>query len=262
MTDRQWQYLINLTNAYNTTFDGNGATRKMYSINLHGLMERSIGDLEYYSQEYQDFVIDNMIFHKKNNGVFIDIGANEPIYINNTYFLEKERNWTGLAFEPQKSRREKWNCRKTECLPFALSAENGEREFTEYIKEYDYMSGFSSVVSYDGEVKEKYTVQTRKLSDILEERGIKHVDYVSIDVEGAELEVLAGIDFDKCDFTCFTIELETREETFEVRKFMIEHGYVFLGRLWQDDIWIKQGYLNPDYEKEKRQIAYEQYRKG
>lgn len=244
MNDQQWKYLFNLTDAYDDrSAGGKHATRRMYSINVHGLMDKKFGGKEYYSQEYQDFVVDNLIFHHMENGVFLDIGANDPIFINNTYFLEKERGWTGLAFEPLESLNKKWSLRKTECMQVALGKVNGVREYTEYLQQYDYMSGFSSVVDFDGPIKDKYKVQVRKLGEILEEKNITHVDYVSLDVEGAEIEVLQGIDFNKCDFTCFMVELEEREETFEVRKFFIENGYCFLGRLWHDDIWIKEGFF-------------------
>ena len=43
MTDQQMKYLINLTNAYNTTCDGDLGTRRIYSVNMHGLLSRKIG---------------------------------------------------------------------------------------------------------------------------------------------------------------------------------------------------------------------------
>ena len=195
---------------------------------------------QYYSQACQDFFLDRFIFGKKRDGFFIDIGGNDPIAINNTYFFEKNRGWSGLAFEPIEHQREKWKpARKTECLPYALGSSNGETEFCEY--EAHVMSGLSSAVDFDGKIVRRYKIPVRKLSDILEERGIKHVDFVSLDVEGAEIDVLSGIDFDKVNISCFTIETNKGYiKDKRIRDFMFSHGYKIRARLWLDDVYIKK----------------------
>lgn len=197
------------------------------------------GNEEYYSQACQDVFLDRFIFRGKEGGFFLDIGGNDPVTINNTYFFEKNRGWSGLAFEPLASQRGKWDSlRKIECLPFALGSTEGEAEFCEY--EAHYMSGFSDEVDYSGKIKAQYKVPVRRLAGILEERGIKHVDFVSLDVEGAEIEVLKGIDFSRVDIECFTIENNKgfkREQ--RIRKFMTEAGYRIRAKLWLDEVWIK-----------------------
>ena len=198
---------------------------------------------QYYSQAYQDYFLDNYIFRKKEGGFFLDIGGNDPVSINNTYFFEKSRGWSGLAFEPLDALREKWKTsRKTECLPYALGASAGEVEFCEYVNHG--MSGLSDEVEYGGKVKARYKVPIKRLADILDERGIKHVDFVSLDVEGAEIGVLSGIDFSRVDIDCFTIENNKgwqREK--RLRRFMINAGYRLKARLWLDEVWIKR---NPE----------------
>lgn len=194
---------------------------------------------QYYSQAYQDYFLDKFIFGKKEGGFFLDIGGNDPVNINNTYFFEKNRGWNGLAFEPMPEQRGKWAAsRKTECLPYALGSKDGEKEFCEY--EDHYMSGFSDEVDYDGKVKSRWKVQVRRLAGILDERGIKHVDFVSLDVEGAEIEVLKGIDFSRVDIECFTIENNKGFKLeHDIRKFMTEAGYRIKARLWLDEVWVK-----------------------
>ena len=85
------------------------------------------GGEQYYSQVGQDYFLDSIIFYRKQGGFFLDIGGNDPVSINNTYFFEKNRAWKGLAFEPLAEQREKWkDSRTTECLPFALGSTTGE----------------------------------------------------------------------------------------------------------------------------------------
>ena len=54
--------------------------------------------MSYYSQAGQDEWVVNF-FKSKKNGFFLDIGAHNGIYINNTYYLEKNLEWTGLCIE-------------------------------------------------------------------------------------------------------------------------------------------------------------------
>lgn len=67
------------------------------------LMDKNL----YHSQCGQDFFLSKVIFPNKRDGVFIDIGANHPTIINNTYYFEMI-GWTGLAFEPQKKLADLW----------------------------------------------------------------------------------------------------------------------------------------------------------
>lgn len=168
------------------------------------------------------------------------MGGNDPVYINNTYFFEKNRNWTGLAFEPMPEANEKWKKeRKVECLPYAIGSEEKSVEFCEY--DEDYMSGLAEKVNYEGKVKKKYTVQMRRLDTILREKGITYVDFMSLDVEGAELEVLKSIDFNEVYIYCIVLENEWGEEKEEaIRKFLVNAGFKMQARLWIDDVWINQ----------------------
>ncbi len=197
---------------------------------------RREGDLQYYSQFYQDYYLDKYIFNGKTQGFFLDIGGNDPQFINNTYFFEKTRDWKGLAFEPIPTINKKWDCRLTECLPVALGSVNGETEFCEY--EDDYMSGNEQTVDYKGKVKEKYRVKVRKLYDILKERGIDHIDFASIDVEGMELDVLKGACLDRISIDYIVVENNKgKKKERQIRDYLYLNGYRLKARLWIDDVW-------------------------
>lgn len=120
----------------------------------------------YFSQLCQDYFLDKFIFCGKENGFFLDIGANDPIIGNNTYFFEKNRNWTGIAFEPLPKMREKWvKQRKARQFPIILGDKNAEVEFCEYA--LDGMSGLADSVEYAGKVAKRYKMQMYKLSDVI-----------------------------------------------------------------------------------------------
>lgn len=200
---------------------------------------KRMGNENFYSQYRQDMLLRIFLFPEKNDGVFIDIGGNHPITINNTYYFE-QIGWTGLAFEPLKSKNRLWEEeRKTECLPIALGKVEAEMEFIEY--EDDVMSGIKGNADFAGAVKDTYMVKVRPLGMVLKEHNITHVDFMSIDVEGGELDVLDGIDFDNVDIYCILIENNKgSKKAKQVRKYLIQKGYFLFGRLWLDDVWVKR----------------------
>lgn len=196
--------------------------------------------VQYYSQVYQDYYLDHYIFHGKEDGVFLDVGGNDPIKINNTYFFELNRRWSGLAFEPVPKMNQKWKeLRKVECLQVALGAREGEMEFCEY--EDDYMSGAAALVDYAGKVVNTYKVKVATMESILKRYKITHADFMTLDVEGAELDVLNGINFDEVSIDYIVIENNkgTKRESL-VRKFLISHNYRLKAKLWIDEIWEKK----------------------
>lgn len=201
-----------------------------------------------YSQHGQDAFIYQMVFGGKTpqgGGFFLDVGGNEPITINNTYLLE-QKGWTGIAFEPVKSQADKWSdVRKTPCLNIAIGDKEDEVEFTETGAHQH--SGIGVAADATGAVT--YKVKQRRLSDILKEHKIQHVDVVSIDVEGYERNVLEGIDFGETDITCFCIENNRDGEILPdggLRRFMLEKGYRLVARLTIDDIFVKEDYFLAD----------------
>lgn len=175
-------------------------------------------------------------------GFFLDIGGNDPVKINNSYFFE-QKGWSGMAFEPIKALADKWaDARKTPCYNIAIGMTEDEVEFTE-VDAHEH-SGIGAAA--DPGKSTTYKVKQRKLANILKENNIKHVDVVSIDVEGYEMNVLKGIDFEAVDITCFCIE-NNRDGVLlpdmELRKFMVKKGYRLIARLSIDDIFVKEDYL-------------------
>jgi FkbM family methyltransferase len=149
----------------------------------------------------------------KNNGIFIEAGANDGFTQSNTYYLEKFRNWNGLLVEAipslyEKARRRRSNCRVFNCalVPFgqegedveltygnlmsvvkgAMGNSDAEAEHFQRAKQHDPKAGTFSV-----------KVPGRCLSSLVEECGFQQIDFLSLDVEGFEEQVLRGIDFSR-----------------------------------------------------------------
>ena len=201
--------------------------------------EKQFNGETFYSQFRQDIFLRYLLFPDKNDGVFLDVGGNHPITINNTYYFEKI-GWTGLAFEPTRKNNSLWpEKRSTPCLPVALGQQEAWLEFVEY--EDDTMSGLKDNVHFEGKVKDTYQVKVRLLKDVLKEHDIKKVDFMSLDVEGGELDVLKGIDFEAVDINCILIENDkSGKKERKIRNFLRNHGYYLYARLLIDDVWVKR----------------------
>jgi len=189
---------------------------------------------DFSSQYGQDWYVATQVFPGKKDGLFIDVGANHPTHINNTLYFEKI-GWRGFAFEPQTHFADLWKqARTTPCLPYVIGAEKKVVNFN--LCESDVLS---SVVECDPSMKGSMSAEQVRLDDFLLERGISRVDFISIDVEGYEMQVLQGIDFTKINVGCIVIENNrVRRGDDEMRQIIMKSGFNFVARLGCDDVFV------------------------
>jgi FkbM family methyltransferase len=171
-----------------------------------------IDSLEYsQSQLGQDlFVLEQHNF--KSNGFFVEFGACDGITLSNTWLLEKKFNWRGIVCEPAKFYAEKLkrnrNCNvENKCV---WSYSNHKLSFNETnVKEFSFTGSNVNANKFMHERKNlrKYYVETISLNDLLEKyKCPKELDYLSIDTEGSEFEILKKLDFNKFSPKIITIE--------------------------------------------------------
>lgn len=212
-----------------------------------------------YSQENQDYIIYENFFKFKKNGIYCDIGGNHPLNMNNTRYFE-ESGWGGYAFEPLPGMQRLWEKERTaHFFPYAVSDKNGEVVFS-IVKN---STGWEDMLSYVRDTRkincshnvENITVKTRRLDDVFSEEGINYIDYMSIDVEGHELNVLKGIDFSKMKINVLTVEnnspgYRTNGDE-KIRKLMFENNYSLWGRIvGLDDIYVHKKFYYEHIETE------------
>lgn len=206
--------------------------------------------MEYYSQHQQDKFLDEEVFKGKKNGVFVEIGAFNGEAFSNTCFFERFRDWTGLCIEPLPEYFEKMKeKRKCQLLNACIAETEGEQEFWQLTDWCSMLSGLAS--TYDeahvkrinselkdyGGTKTVVKVQTYRLENVLTTYNLTDIDYVSIDTEGSEMQILRSIDFSKVNIKCFSIEDNYNDPAFD--DFMKLHGYSRINRLGTDNIYLK-----------------------
>ncbi len=203
---------------------------------------------QFFSQSGQDAFLDERVFGGKRGGVFVEIGGFDGLAGSNSLFFELMRGWSGLLVEPAAGPRAKAaEFRRCPCLPMAAAGEAGEAEFLEIEAGLVQMSGLTE--TYPEAVLEKVEadprhtarrrpVRTRSLAQILDSQYLKEVDFVSLDVAGAELAVLSAFPFETYSVRAFAIDALHHGPA--IAKLMTEKGYSRVEALGGDDIYVRK----------------------
>ncbi|RUA05749.1 MAG: hypothetical protein DSY43_03880 [Gammaproteobacteria bacterium] len=209
------------------------------------------GNRKLHSQSNQDYIVYENFFKNNREGFFCDIGGNHPLKINNTLYFEN-LGWRGVAFEPLPYMGELWaKHRKAKLFPFALSDSEGEVEFT-MVKDATGWEDMLSFVTdtrnadFDYEIEE-LIIQTKIFKVIMAKEEIVHIDYLSLDVEGHEMNILKGIDFNKVRINVLTIENNSIDGIYgdgDIREIMFENNFILWGRIMGlDDIYVHKDFI-------------------
>lgn len=182
----------------------------------------------------------------KKEGFFVEFGATNGITLSNTHLLEKEFNWNGILAEPAR----KWhedlkknrNCHiETDCV---WRESVSSLEFIESsIGELSTLSNFKSSGEHEKARRDsvKYQVNTISLNDLLDKYKAPEVmDYLSIDTEGSEFEILSQFDFQRYKFRVICCEHAYTPTREKIYKLLSEHGYQrkYLGFSKWDDWYV------------------------
>ena len=151
-----------------------------------------------YSQGSMDLIL-NHIFKNKNNGFYIDVGCQHPIKNNNTYLLFK-KGWTGVNIDLDNVNIDLFNFFRPKDNNINSAISNKvEKVKLFYYHQKSPINTLDEKISLKQQAKiEKIIdIQTNTLENILDNYSIKTIDLLTIDVEGFELKVLKGLNFDK-----------------------------------------------------------------
>jgi FkbM family methyltransferase len=196
----------------------------------------------FYSQDNQDRFLENYIFKGYKNGIYVDVGAHDGVTINNTLYFQKNNNWKGINIEPIKNVYNMLVLNRPNDINLNCAVCNNDGE-TDFYCNKGYTEMISGIVNtfdprhlqrLDKENKEMKSiteiikVQTKKLETIFFENKITHVNYLSIDVEGAEFEVIKSIDFNNVfiDIICF--ENNYNDSSIPIVKYLEEKNYIMV----------------------------------
>jgi FkbM family methyltransferase len=186
------------------------------------------------------------LFNFKTDGFFVDIGAHNGLSLSNTKFLE-DIGWDGICIEPHpnvfKQLIENRKCEKVNC---ALWNEDTKVNFLSLSGYTEMLSGIqesydsrhhnrimNELASYGGS-SEIIEIDAKKFESVVSR---KQIDFLSIDTEGSELQILERINFNEYDIKVICIENNFFEEKFN--DFFRERGYRYHSNVFIDYLYVK-----------------------
>eukprot|EP01031_Cornospumella_fuschlensis_P037976 gene37976-46134_t len=176
---------------------------------------------KYFSQAHQDELI-STIFNNKEDGYFVDLAANDWMKLSNTLMLEHSKHWNGICIEPNPQYLVGLLLNRT-CKVYTnpVSSFGGEKIT------FAFRGVFSGIVGEDFDNKDSKDQKVVELSTVTFESLLDHaqapkvIDYLSLDVEGAEYHVLSHFNFARYTFLTITIERPSSK----THHLLVTHGY-------------------------------------
>jgi FkbM family methyltransferase len=171
--------------------------------------------LESYAQEGEDMVLRRFLEGRATPGFFVDVGAHHPVRFSNTYFFYKQ-GWRGINIDAMPGSMEPFKKVRPRDINIEAAVAQESRELTYSIFNDPALNGFDAELSETRDklagyhIVQRVKIQTQTLAQILEQNlpaGTK-IDFLTVDVEGFDLQVLASN-----DWTRFRPELVLAEDT-------------------------------------------------
>lgn len=202
------------------------------------------------SQIFQDL----WVLHETNEqrgGFFVEFGATDGVSLSNTYLLEQEYGWSGILAEPNPV----WHAKLRENRKAAISdacvaARDGETVtfLATDQPELGTMVAFAPADTHSDarRAAKRIDVTTLSLTSLLSTHNApKRIDFMSIDTEGSEYDILSAFDFSAYDVRLFAIEHNGTEAEGKLDALMAKHGYErrFRALSWFDGWYAKRDEL-------------------
>ena len=205
-----------------------------------------------YSQWGEDLFI-NSFFKKKRNGFYLDIGCFHPYMYSNTYLLHKKKDWNGINIDINQTSIDLFNIARPRDMNLCTTISEKKKEFKVYFDD-----PFSPVNTLNEKFYESLkksffknskilTIQSKKFQEILDmDKGRKIIDFINIDAEGLDFEILKQIDIKKYQVKLLSIETHnvdgSKMECFElIKKFLEKDGYFIFKRVGPTTLFSLNG---------------------
>jgi FkbM family methyltransferase len=204
-----------------------------------------------YSQEGEDLIVQRILGVKKG-GFYVDVGCHHPYRFSNTYLFYK-LGWSGICIDPLPGTVklfEKWRPRDT-ALEVGISSKQDTLDYYMFndpaLNTFDKELAEERGALPDYRVTEVRTIQTLTLAEILDQHLptiVKEIDFLTIDAEGLDLEILRSNNWAKYSPTivvaeCLNENLLTLEQN-PICKLMLTAGYIPCGKSGHSVVFIKR----------------------
>jgi FkbM family methyltransferase len=210
--------------------------------------EQFIGSKTIWSQYGEDIAISWLFLHKKD-GFFVDIGCWKPKEISNTYYFY-ERGWRGINIDPNKNSILEFNAQRPDDINLNLGVSDQSAFLTFYNFEVSSLSTFDEStykerIANGTKIADITQVKVDRLENILDKYANgKEIDFLSIDVEGLDMEVLRSNNWEKYKPKIICVEdwmmdIEKYIATSEKHQFLKSLGYNLVSKVIDSYIYSR-----------------------
>lgn len=233
-----WNYLIAHQNS--------GGDLSSLDGNALGFLAHCLRGFAYSKAGYLQDLYVSYKLKERRDGFFVEFGATDGMFLSNTYYLETSLGWDGILAEPLPS----WNRqlalnRSAGIDKRCVWRESGKTLEFLVARRHPELSSLAGFCESDRHAEarladaERISVQTISLNDLLLEHDAPHaIDYLSIDTEGSELEILSAFDFERFDVRIITVEHNFTGAREPLRRLLESKGFVREFEMFsRDDDW-------------------------
>ena len=179
------------------------------------------------------------------------LGGGDPLIASNSYLLQESFGWNGIIVEPnpeliKKTIDIRCNNEKVSVYPFALANRNGVENFLPS----GMLGTFERFIDGDFHSKQRnklknteglIKVETKTPYTFIEECKIKQIDFLSLDTEGSEWEIISNWPFELIRPTAICIEVNDRSSASDILQFLESKNYInVFTKLSKYDLWFIQ----------------------
>jgi FkbM family methyltransferase len=242
LTQKFEQYSVGMSSYIPlSVFSGSFAKSSLSALDTSFVLKDQTNML---SQNSEDITAFRNLFLNKRNGVFMELGALDGTKFSNTFFFQKELDWYGILIEPnthsfvQLLQSRCVNSRNL-CLNTAVCSQARPVHFAhadavggiiEFMSPAFMQRFHPDLVADPSSANKLPVIPCVPVGTLFKLFGILHIDWLSLDVEGGELEVIKTIDFNSVNIQVLTIELDgtNPSKDKEVKDILLANGYRLL----------------------------------
>ena len=183
------------------------------------------------SQALQDIVV-LALLNFQDNGFFVEFGATDGLFLSNTFLLEKKKNWAGILSEPSKVQNKNLKINRSCNLDYRCVWSKSGENITFSEAKLPHLSTINFFKKSDQHKNLRknsyqYQVETISLEKLLDNfNAPKHIQFLSIDTEGSEYEILKEFDFSKYSFSILLVEHNFTLKRDLIYRLLSSNGYL------------------------------------
>jgi FkbM family methyltransferase len=217
-------------------------------LNFYLLFDKKLDEIEGRSYSDINFLVESksqngqdlfalLSNNFKRSGIFIEFGAYDGVIFSNTHLLEKQFGWTGILIDPIPSHYESMiQNRNCKLIHGAITAKHQKSVLIEELPASD-LSRFANKHKI---FKKVHEVKALTLQEVIDKNLTSNeIDFLSIDIEGEDIEILKSLDLSRYKIKAICVEHNFREGSDDIINYMSRNGYdLVYSEFSKNDYWF------------------------